>query len=445
MNLLKQSSLELTRHPVKSVVLFLVFLLNFTGIFSSLVLQSSAQTAEERLLNQIGATVTLDYGENYDAETDNPNIFTQEVIEQLSGVEYVVGSNQHYSDYVLPQSFQNCRQFEGEDPSQQSVQMDVDAETADYVVLDGNTDLSLTDLFRNGNASLVDGQMPSTETPGAVLSQQLAEDNGLRVGDSISISVDQKEYSIPVIGIYQTSAAFVISEDNAVGEAVFAYSPYNRIYTDLDTISSVFGIDPDSLYVNFYIDQPGHVQLVGEAMKAMELDWTQYTLVNTTQTSYNLMASQISGVNSMAGLLLVLISAIAMLSIILVTSIWAERSRYESGIFLALGTSRWYALLQQFLTTICAAIPALVFSVLLAQPVAGLLLQLKSAATIQGSGTVSQFETGLEINLQVEIVSPGVQVYAVYFLCILAAVVIACLVPAWCVLRLKPREILSKK
>lgn len=445
MNLLKQSCLELTRHSVKSAILFLVFLLNFIGIFSSLVLRSSAQAAEERLLDQIGATVTLDYGENYDVETDDPNIFTQKVIDQLSDVESVVGSNQHYSDYVLPHSFQNCRRFEGADPSQQPVQMELDAETADYVVLDGNTDLSLIDLFRNRNASLVEGQMPSKETPGAVLSQQLAEDNGLRVGDTIAISADQKEYSISVIGIYQTSAAFVVSEDNAVGEAVFAYSPFNRIYTDLDTISSVFGIDPDSLYINFYVDQPSHVQSVGETMKAMALDWTQYTLVNTTQTTYNSMAAQISGVGSLAGLLLALISVIAALSIILVTSIWAERSRYESGIFLALGTSRWYALLQQFLTTICAATPALVLSALLAQPIAGLLLRLKSAMTIQTSGVVSQFETGLEANLQVQIVSPDTGAYAVYLLCILAAVVIACLVPAWCVLRLKPREILSKK
>lgn len=104
----------------------------------------------------------------------------------------------------------------------------------------------------------------------------------------------------------------MVTDENIVGEAVFAYSPYNRIYADLDTAADFFSIDPETLYATFYIDDPRNVSATGEAMKTAAIDWTQYALANTTQNTYNMEAAQIEATVSMAKTMLlfvVLISA----------------------------------------------------------------------------------------------------------------------------------------
>ena len=442
--MLKFAFLQFKRQKVRSVIYFLVFFLSLAGLMGIYVLLTSAQESEATVLESIGASVTLDYGESTSGEAP---VFTADVLDQLANQEHVLGYNQNYSDYALPKNFSNCRKYEGNDPATQATFLDLEPETSDYIVLEGDSNIQLLDLFRQGNAWLTDGSFPSIANPGAIISTYLADANALHIGDKLNItSCDRThEITISITGIYQTKEAFVITDENIVGEAVFAYSPYNRIYADLDTTTGFFAINPETLYTTFYIDDPRNVSDTGEAMKTTDIDWSQYSLVNTTQNTYNMEAAQIEATISMAKTMLFFVLIISAATIILVTSIWGEQSRFESGIFLALGASKCYVLIQQFITTFLVAIPAYILSLICAKPLAGVLLQVKERISIQDTGTHSQFLTGLEHSSNVMLSSLN---GASIVLCALFTFFVgmaACFIPMWCIFRLKPKEILSQR
>lgn len=58
-----------------------------------------------------------------------------------------------------------------------------------------------------------------------------------------SAQIYDREKSIEITGTYHTREAFVISAGNIVGEAVFSYIPYNRIFADVGTAASFFQMD----------------------------------------------------------------------------------------------------------------------------------------------------------------------------------------------------------
>lgn len=336
--IIKQSLIGLTRRKPKTIIMLVIFTVIFSISLAALTMIYSSNIASSNILEKIRATVTLDSQEDSSGE----GLFTGDIIEQFITVEHVVGYNQCYSDYATPVGFENCKEYAGENPYEQTAQLEEDAEVSDYVVVYGNETTELIDLFRLGNAVLSEGVYPSGENNGCIISQQLAESNQLSVGDTLTLSVGNTEANIEIIGIYQTKAVFTVTSDNIVGSAIFSMSPYNVIYTDLEFAASLFDINIEDLYIDVYVDSPQNVQAVGETIKSMDLDWSVYQLINTTATEYNNEANNIEAMLYISRLLLLFVSVFSVLIILLVTSLWAGHSRYEGGIYLALGSTKWY-------------------------------------------------------------------------------------------------------
>ena len=79
-------------------------------MLTALTLLYSTQNSKSSVLENIGATVTLDYAES--SSSDRP-IFTADIRERLSAVENVVGVNQNYADFAQPLNFGNSKLYEG--------------------------------------------------------------------------------------------------------------------------------------------------------------------------------------------------------------------------------------------------------------------------------------------------------------------------------------------
>lgn len=118
----KMAFLEMKGRIVKTLILFAVFLVLFTGLHTALTLLQSAEEAKSSALKRIGASVTLDYA---DIEDVGKRLFTIDIIDRLSSVENVVGVNQSYADFALPINFQNSKAYSGKDPHAQEVQIEM--------------------------------------------------------------------------------------------------------------------------------------------------------------------------------------------------------------------------------------------------------------------------------------------------------------------------------
>lgn len=445
MFLIKTAFLELSRKKIKTLILGIVFVIVFTGELGALTILFSAREARKPILAGIGATVTLEWAPEYEEEGGaDGNIFTEEAAAQMASAEYIVGVNQKCSDYVLPVDFKNCRQYQGEDPYVQEVRIDgMEAEMEEWVALEGDDRIDLIDAFRLGGSTLAEGEFPSSAEPGALVSRQLAEENGLAPGSRITFSAYGKSLTLAVSGIYETKSSFTVTAENIVGPAVFAYSPYNRIYADADTVSDFFDINKETLPIDAYVDEPGHVQAAGEEIKAMDFDWSVYRLVNTTATQYSEQANNIEAVIYTANMFFMAMSVFSAIALVLTMSIWAAQFPYEGGICLALGGSKWFAVAKLFVSSLCIAVFALAVSLPFSSWLAGGIIQAKNDAAKAASGIHSTFVTGVEPVSHVVLARPDAGLLACFVLTALAVVLASCLLPLYTVFRLKPREILS--
>lgn len=439
---LKTALLEMRGRIVKTIILFWVFLVLFAGMLTALTLLHSAEESKSNVLENIGASVTLDYANINDA---GKQIFTTDIIERLSSVENVIGVNQDHADFALPINFQNNKSYSGKNPYSQKVQIENEPGFENNIILEGNIRTDLTDLFRNGAADIALGTYPTVDQPGALISSVLAEQNNLSLNDEIMFEAYGKEITTQIVGIYNTKAQFQITSDNIVGAAVFAYSPYNRIYVDIDSFSQLFGTDQTTLPINVYINSPIKVQETGEKIKSMDFDWDIFRLVNTTATEYSMAANSIESISSLTKTFVVLFTLTISVVIIIVMSIWAEAFQYESGIYLSLGASKWRAIIMLLVSTINIAIPAVIVSVLSSKWLAALVLSYQASTTESTSTRVRQFITGVEMDASIIVTDLNVSMYIFFFVVVVGSILLACTLPAYAVLKLKPREILSRK
>lgn len=438
----KMAFLEMKGRIVKTLILFAVFLVLFTGLHTALTLLQSAEEAKSSALKRIGASVTLDYA---DIEDVGKRLFTIDIIDRLSSVENVVGVNQSYADFATPINFQNSKAHSGKDPHSQEVQIENEPGFENNVILEGNIRTEFADAFRNGAAAVASGAYPTVSQPGALISRILAEQNDLSPDDEIVLHAYGKELELQVVGIYDTAAQFQVTSENIIGTAVFAYSPYNRIYVDIDSFSQLYGIDSATLPIRIYISSPVKVQETGEKIKSMDFDWNIFRLVNTTATEYSMAANSIESVSSLTKTFVVLFTLIISVVIVIVMSIWAEAFRYESGIWLSMGASKWRAILMLLVSTIIIAIPAVVVSVLSSRGLASLILRYQASAAGNRASSVRQFVTGVEMDTSIVVAALNASMNIFFFAVVAGSILLACILPSYAVLKLKPREILSKK
>ena len=438
----KMAFLEMKGRIVKTLILFAVFLVLFTGLHTALTLLQSAEEAKSSALKRIGASVTLDYA---DIEDVGKRLFTIDIIDRLSSVENVVGVNQSYADFATPINFQNSKAHSGKDPHSQEVQIENEPGFENNVILEGNIRAEYSDAFRNGAAAVASGAYPTVSQPGALISRILAEQNDLSPDAEIVLHAYGKELELQVVGIYDTAAQFQVTSENIIGAAVFAYSPYNRIYVDIDSFSQLYGTDSATLPIRIYISSPVKVQETGEKIKSMDFDWNIFRLVNTTATEYSMAANSIESVSSLTKTFVVLFTLIISVVIVIVMSIWAEAFRYESGIWLSMGASKWRAILMLLVSTIIIAIPAVVVSVLSSKGLASLILRYQASAAGNRASSVRQFVTGVEMDTSIVVAALNASMNIFFYTVVAGSILLACILPSYAVLKLKPREILSKK
>lgn len=268
--MIKRAWLYLTRKYKRSILLFfLLFVISFS-IAVALSIWNSINTVTKEVERSLGTSITLklssatqtegfhqDYtidvmfkdGNSYRCYNGPP--LTEDTIRQvLEGVDGFISYNADDDTYchldglkLIPGLWDTAKRKELWD--RLNTPEVVEMYTRQTTVF-GNTDSSLYSEFRSGSFSLVEGRhLVSEQDQGKVLiSDELAKLNGLKIGDTLDVSVRSGfvgarpplEYwgeprTLEIIGIfhvngYQPSGTYVSEADNT----------YNYIFTDLDTI-----------------------------------------------------------------------------------------------------------------------------------------------------------------------------------------------------------------
>ena len=322
------------------------------------------------------------------------------------------------------------------------------------------------DSFTNSNYTLTDGRLLTSDdanTNNCVIETNLASDNDLSVGDTFTITTTVNDETIiqelTIVGIYE------IQSTNEIGAAHFN-NPVNTIYTDLSVGQTLTGSSENITSAIYYLDDPENAEAFVElAKKKSDIDFDTFSL-DANDRLYQQNASSLESMQSFAKMFvwIVVIAGSAILCLILALTI---RNRYyEIGVLLSLGQSKVKIIAQQLIEIGLIAVVAFVLSLGTGQLTShymGNMLESGSSSNVmqmnqkgdQSNDNQQKNNTQTKENflgnmmegpsnqeLDVSITGENV----IQLAGVTAAIcIVSIAVPAAYVLRLTPRQILSRK
>lgn len=211
------------------------------------------------------------------------------------------------------------------------------------VALIGNLDMKLDANVLNGNVSLLEGRMVTPEdTDVCVISEELAEKNNLKVGDSIGfhpIENDGPVSEATVIGIYQ------VKEKMTPYMSGDTYRSENVIFTDLHFPEKAEQDTPLFERAYFKVGNVDDYDSVKKRIMALDLDWELYDLIDNNG-NLNTMAGNFNDLENISEIMLLIVAGGSLIILFLIFLFWIRNRKNEIGVLLSLGVSKGKILLQ---------------------------------------------------------------------------------------------------
>ena len=475
--MIKNALLSLKKNIGKTILLFVIIVVITNLVIAGLSIQSATQKSMDQIRSSLGNDVTLSVdfrnmmknrepGEAVSNETS----LTTTMADSLKDLKYVESYNYQIStaadsdsiSAVETESDNSNNQQDTNKPNDQSEQA---SNQGDFTI-SANTTMEYLDSFTNSNYTLTDGRLLTSDdanTNNCVIETNLASDNDLSVGDTFTITTIVNDETIiqelTIVGIYE------IQSTNEIGGAHFN-NPVNTIYTDLSVGQTLTGSSENITSAIYYLDDPENAEAFVElAKKQSDIDFDTFSL-DVNDRLYQQNASSLESMQSFAKMFvwIVVIAGSAILCLILALTI---RNRYyEIGVLLSLGQSKVKIIAQQLIEIGLIAVVAFVLSLGTGQLTShymGNMLESSSSSNVMQTDQKGdqpndhQQKTNKQtkenflgnmmqgpLNQELDVSITGENV--IQLAGVTAAIcIVSIAVPAAYVLRLTPRQILSRK
>lgn len=475
--MIKNALLSLKKNIGKTILLFVIIVVITNLVIAGLSIQSATQKSMDQIRSSLGNDVTLSVdfrnmmknrepGEAVSNETS----LTTTMADSLKDLKYVESYNYQIStaadsdsiSAVETESDNSNNQQDTNKPNDQSEQA---SNQGDFTI-SANTTMEYLDSFTSSNYTLTDGRLLTSDdanTNNCVIETNLASDNDLSVGDTFTITTIVNDETIiqelTIVGIYE------IQSTNEIGGAHFN-NPVNTIYTDLSVGQTLTGSSENITSAIYYLDDPENAEAFVElAKKQSDIDFDTFSL-DVNDRLYQQNASSLESMQSFAKMFvwIVVIAGSAILCLILALTI---RNRYyEIGVLLSLGQSKVKIIAQQLIEIGLIAVVAFVISLGTGQLTShymGNMLESSSSSNVMQTDQKGdqpndhQQKTNKQtkenflgnmmqgpLNQELDVSITGENV--VQLAGVTAAIcIVSIAVPAAYVLRLTPRQILSRK
>ncbi len=454
MGILKTVFIGIKGKKTQSIITFIVVLIILLFEITGLLIHSASQAAQQDVYKQIGVSIAITpkYQKTSDGQLQkvNERIINDKMIQNLISKEHVLGYDSYLECYNTPINFENTKIYTGIDPSTQNSKADISLkeieEKRDQVVVAGGINIKYNNRFYKSQNILTEGEYPNQNKQGAIISEQLAKANNLKIGDTLSVESNDNHNTVKlnIIGTYHTNLKFEVLPTNYMGEEIFRASPYNIIYTTYDTVNSLMSEKTPLSTLTVWVDSPTNTQSVMDSIMADDL-WKNYQVFSITNIIYKEFAGQLETINTMSDNLIVFSIIFGAIILIITMTFFGNSYMYENGLYMVLGKRKGRIVSIQLLQVLFIAIAALLVSLTISPVISAIL---NSAININyvsanSDAMVSCFDNGeltIKQNFHVYI-TPAVFI-GMALASILVAAVFA-IIPFLTILRLKPREILA--
>lgn len=500
MNFLKRALLSVKRHKVKNFLLTIAFTLIASMLLCSLVISTASEQVRTAAMKNIGAQVQMtskrvDYilpdipePKNIYAKTYN---FSDSLLSQLQSLKHVDSYNQMYSYCGVADNFKTVS---GE---QDQETLGAIPEAEKLLTFLSVTNSAKLNEFATNTYTLVAGRpvtKDDTGKPVAVINENLAKLNNIKVSDTIKIkqvySKNNTVYSFKVVGIFKAPEVtdfekgaygtdpgnLIYTSDNS--NYLLEYSPNMKYeenmspdmaelfekreaeikkidpdYTRTITLEEAKGIDR----VDFYLDDPSNIASFEAAAK--KIPGMENFNQKTDSDLYVRVTAPVKAVGIISNIMsiIMLVAGCIILSLIVILSLKGRRR--EFGILLAIGEKKLKIMTQVFFETLIpifvAFILAIMVSSCVSQAVCNKLVDSNVKSMQQPTDQISQILNNKHSNrdfntnnaepltdISVSVTPGDIGKFAGFGLLI---VLISVAVPVVRIIRLSPMNVLTRK
>ena len=254
----------------------------------------------------------------------------------------------------------------------------------------GNNDSELFSYFRTGAFTLVDGRHIRPDDNGKVLiSDVLAEQNGVQVGDTITIQLlgdmwgarDNwavwSELELEIVGLFHVNGYQPINR--------LVYENYicnNWFLVDMNTCRALHDAGNRNYYIDyeepfyynnitFFVKDSDQLDEIIAEVESLDAVDTLYLEAIKDDTMYKSTVEPLSSIKMMVLIAVAAIAAGCFIVLCIVFTMWIRSRRREIAIYLSLGIRKAEILGQFIIEAAVVAVAASVVAFAVCQPVAG--------------------------------------------------------------------------
>lgn len=465
--------LVMRNKPVQSWIAILLSILVLSFEFTVLLLNHSANEIKNNILRDIGITLNLSPDESYLDElmekeyisSGSPETFSFSgkglfVIDdnlrgEIEALDHVVYTDYTIGAFMVPLDFANVNKHSGYDPSTQNENADRNINKELYkkcINLIGCYHIDELSSFRRKQNQLIDGEFPTQLNQGILISDLVAKENNLSVGDQVQLasiiqneSISEHSSSTIIIGIYHTDISFEITESNFYGEGVYAYSPYNRIFADYETACLISNQSDELNNLDVYLDSPQSIKAVEESIKKLpNYDSHKLEIDNYNNSFYESYAWQLDKMIRSLSLYSNIIMVLGIIIYLFVMSFWYRDHLFDIGLLTALGEDKKKIALQKLIECLVVSIISVPIAIISGTIIAHIYADMTKLEFVSDNAInmVSSFITNennysMDLLITVDIHSLAALILFAFILSILSA-----MIPIFTLIRYNAREIL---
>lgn len=443
MGTFKRAWLYITRKKVKSIIMFFILLGIATATLGALSIKK-ATLANKQQINK-----NFESGFQMDSENKDNDITSNE-INQILGIK---GVSKYNAKSIVKAEAKSLKQVQ---PLEAQAEFTSDS-MKNAIELQGIYYSELDNMFVNGLLKLVEGSHITKEDEKKVLiHKRLAELNGLKLGDTISVGkskIDdentgesEQKVELTIAGIFDSE----IKQEARMSSELIE----NVLFGSMDVVKELYEYTDETIgysQANFYVNDVEELDSIIEKTRALKLDWSMFKISGGGK-KLDSVNDSVNSLDSIVSFILMGAIAIGFIILSLILVFWIQERIHETGILLSVGIEKRKIIYQYIIELLMIAVVAFGISYFSGGVVGktvgtSLVREISEESTNSG---VSDFESqDMETRLMEEKmknIDVSVSFKEVIYVWIIgsATIVVSVIVASTSIIRLKPKEILSK-
>jgi putative ABC transport system permease protein len=434
MGVIRRSIRNLIRSPLRTTLMIALLAVSIGLALIMFTVHGATANQLGSIGTQIGTEITIRPAGSYGGVggMGGGEPLAQEDVDKLGDIDHVVSVQPTVQTQYTGDSLQSGIESGTLGPGGATGESPPTGFRMGIMVMGFDAGVSISDVTLLGDAqmTIVDGRYFTTDENDAdvmVIGQDLADANDLEIGDTVDI----EGTSVEVIGIYDSGQVF----------------GNNMIVMPIDTVQNLFGIDGVTS-VTVVADDVNNVGAVVSSIR--EIFPTSVADVTTAQDMYARINGSVAGARSSSTIGMIVAFVVAGVVVLFSVVLLIRQRVKEIGILKAIGASNRRIGLQFSLETLAVCVVGAIIGALVTYPLAQKVGNLLTGSSTSPSGGLflarggGMFSSvGGTIGGIHVAVSPEVFLYALGIAAALA--IVASVLPAWYIARVRPAEVLRNE